>query len=162
MTIDYNDADVAAQLKEAVKDGGLRLAFDAASENGSTDAVVDAITERDGRVVVTLPASPATADRRRDVVAVEFILVHTLMMPSAYRVGSSFEAPFLPEDHAGVLAWVRRGLPALLEGWVEGKGSPRYSGQRLRVGSGLEEIWEGLQYIRDGKASAEKLVYIIA
>ena len=52
-------------------------------------------------------------------------------------------------------------LPILLRGWVENKGSPKFKGQTLKIGHGLDHISEGLTYMREGKVSAEKLVYII-
>jgi hypothetical protein len=52
-------------------------------------------------------------------------------------------------------------LPTFLKGWVEGKGSPKYKGQNLKIDHGLEKITEGLTYMKEGKVSAEKLVYII-
>ena len=52
-------------------------------------------------------------------------------------------------------------LPKLLEGWVEGKGSAKFKGQNLKVDHGLDHIVEGLRYMKEGKVSGEKLVYII-
>ena len=39
VTIDYKDPDVTKKLKEAVKAGGLKYAFDSISENGSTGSL---------------------------------------------------------------------------------------------------------------------------
>ncbi|KZP09824.1 GroES-like protein [Athelia psychrophila] len=70
--------------------------------------------------------------------------------------------PFIPEDNARALAWNTHEQPALVDGWVEGKGSKcGYRTQKLRVGEGLEGVMEGLNIMKRGEYAAEKLVYNI-
>jgi hypothetical protein len=80
-----------------------------------------------------------------------------------FTFAGAFDFPAIPEHRAASLEWVTKELPALLVGWVEGKGSPLYKGQSLRVlNGGLEQVYEGLDILRRGAYKAEKLVYKLA
>lgn len=69
--------------------------------------------------------------------------------------------PAMPEDNAATLAWVSKELPQVLAGWKDGK-SPKLVGPKIRhCEGGLEKIHEGFEIMRDGKYSAEKLVYVL-
>ena len=76
-----------------------------------------------------------------------------------FRFAGAFDFPAIEADRAASLGWVTNELPALLDGWVEGKGSPRYQPQPLRIGQGLSNVYEGLQILGQGSYRAEKLVY---
>lgn len=97
---DYREKDVVAVIRKAAGEQGIFAAYDTAAANGSTDmcigeyncglgwddaylAPTDAIGDKGGRVMATLPPSPESVNRRADV-KVEFVLVYTLM---GYAVG---------------------------------------------------------------------------
>ncbi|KAE9404578.1 GroES-like protein [Gymnopus androsaceus JB14] len=154
---DYKATDVAKQIQAAAGEEGIIYGFDTVSEKGSTDACVDAMSaSRGGKIITTLHPSEATQKRRKDV-HVEPTLVYTAIGP-ALTFG-----PVMPQDNAATLEYVSEYMPRILENWKEGKGSPMFNTQRLRhMQGGLEQIQEGLEIMRDGKYSREKLVYTIA
>jgi NADPH:quinone reductase-like Zn-dependent oxidoreductase len=159
VTIDYRETGVLAQIKDAVKQGGLQFALDTVNEKGSTDIVVDCITTN-GHVITTLPPSAETTNRRAGV-KVEFVLVYTLITDHDFTFGKVLPVKAVPSDHTAAQEFATNETIKLLEGWQEGKGAPHYKGQKLRIGRGLENIHEGLEYMEAGKVSAEKLVYTL-
>ncbi|KAJ9096302.1 hypothetical protein QFC20_006440 [Naganishia adeliensis] len=81
-------------------------------------------------------------------------------MGYAFKFAHRLEFPAMPQDRADSLAWVKETLPALLEGWKEGQGSPRYKGQALRVMPGESgRVYEGIKVLGEDSYKAEKLVY---
>ncbi|KAF7982634.1 hypothetical protein HWV62_27063 [Athelia sp. TMB] len=160
-TIDYHDTDALAQIRDALSGLPLRRAVDAVCEKGSTDIVIDAIDEGGGYVTATLPVAAPTTARRTDV-TVEFVLVLTLVTRGPITIAGGHTIPHIPDDNEKALAWCAREHPALVAGWVEGKGSAAgYRAQKLRVGQGLEGVMEGLEIMKRGEYGAEKLVYNI-
>ncbi|KAL8281312.1 hypothetical protein RQP46_006346 [Phenoliferia psychrophenolica] len=155
---DYKLPDVAKAIREA-SGGGVDFALDCACDNGSTDVAVDSIKASGGRVITTLPNSDATTNRRAEV-KVEFTLVYT-ELGYALRFANALDMPAMPEDTAATLVWVSKELPQVLAGWKDGK-SAKLVGPKIRkLDGGLEKIIEGFEIMRDGKYSAEKLVYTI-
>lgn len=140
--------------------GGLQFAFDTVTEKGSTDVIIDAITTPTGQVVTTLPISPETANRKPGVQA-GFTLVYSVVIDGDFLFGGVVPIKGNVNDHKFAQEFSVKESGRLFEGWVEGKGSPLYKPQKLRIGEGLEKVQEGLDYLRDGKVSAEKLVYIV-
>jgi len=160
VVIDYKASDVLDQIKAAVKDGGLKYAFDTICAKGSTDIIIDAITNTNGaHITTTLPVSDATKNRRQGV-KVEFLLVYTLVNDKDFIFARNIPIKAVPEDHVKSLKWVSEELPKLLEGWKEGEGNARYKGQKLTVAQGLDKIGDGLHSMKEGKVKG-KLVYLI-
>ncbi|KIK70162.1 hypothetical protein GYMLUDRAFT_34642 [Collybiopsis luxurians FD-317 M1] len=158
---DYKDADVAKQIQSVAGEGGITYGFDTVCEKGSTDATVDSLSPKGGRVITTLPVSEETQKRRKDV-EVEFTLVYT-ELGFALNFGHVLDLPAMPEDKTGTLEYVSAYMPRILEGWKAGQGSPKFKTQRLRhMPGGLDKIYEGLEIMRDGKYGREKLVYTVA
>ncbi|KAE9390322.1 GroES-like protein [Gymnopus androsaceus JB14] len=159
---DYKATDVMKQIQAATGEEGIIYGLDTVCENGSTDACVDAMSaSRGGNIITALPVSEATKNRRKDV-HVEFILVLT-EIGSALTFGGFLKLPAMPQDKAAALEYVSKYMPRILENWKEGQGNPRFNTQCLRhMQGGLEQIQEGLEIMRDGKYSREKLVYTVA
>ncbi|WVQ98262.1 hypothetical protein IAU59_005385 [Kwoniella sp. CBS 9459] len=157
---DYRNPDVLNAIKQAAGDQGVFAAYDTACIEGSTEICIDAIGPQGGSVMGTLPFSEDIVNRRKDV-RVEFVLVYTLM-GYAFRFASAFDFEAIPEDREQSYSWLTAELPALLEGWQEGVGSPRYKPATLRVGHGLESVHEGLKTLSEGSYKAEKLVYTVS
>ncbi|KZP08864.1 GroES-like protein [Athelia psychrophila] len=161
VTIDYKNEDVVKQIRDSLGGLPLRRALDTVCEQGSTYNVIDAIDAEGGYVTLTLPADAATSARRAEV-KLEFALAYTLVTRAPITFGKVVPVPFIPEDNARALAWNATEQGALVEGWVEGRGSTRgYRTQKLRVGEGLEGVMEGLNIMKRGEYAAEKLVYNI-
>ncbi|KAL1675929.1 chaperonin 10-like protein [Schizophyllum commune] len=158
---DYRDPEVVAKIVEASGSDGIIYALDTVSENGTTDAIVDAMSAtRGGRVITLLPVSEATKSRRPDV-SVEFTLLYTVLgyeLTFAHAVWM----PAMKGDEAQMSEWVSGYFPRILEGWKAGEGAPRYKTQRLRKLQGpLEDISKGLRIMSEGKYGREKLVHTI-
>ncbi|KAL1745022.1 chaperonin 10-like protein [Schizophyllum fasciatum] len=161
-TFDYKDLAVVAKITEAAGADGIIYGLDAISENGTTDAVVDALSkQRGGRVITTLPVSQETAARRADV-RPEFTLVYT-ELGYEFTFAGAVKFPAIKEDEARTLEYVAQDLPKILEGWKAGQGAPKFKTQRIRkLDGGLESVQEGLKIMADGNYGREKLVYTIA
>ncbi|KAE9390319.1 GroES-like protein, partial [Gymnopus androsaceus JB14] len=159
---DYKAPDVTKQIQATAGEEGIIYGLDTACEKGSTDACVDAMSASRGGNIITALLVPETTRNRRKDVHVEFILVYT-EIGSALTFGGFLELPAMPRDKAAALEYVSEYMPCILENWKEGEGSPRFNTQRLRhMQGGLEQIHEGLEIMRDGKYSREKLVYTVA
>ncbi|CAE6477090.1 unnamed protein product [Rhizoctonia solani] len=151
--INYKDSDVVQQIKRATGNS-LKFAFDTISEASTQAICVKSLAPaREGAtpgkvVVVLFPSNDAKA-LRNDVV-IQQTLVYTAL-------GRSFEWPKIqfpasPEDKARMAAW----MPKLEELVTNGQIKP--NPVKLWPG-GLEAVNEGFQYMREGKVSAEKIVY---
>lgn len=121
---------------------------------------MDTITENGAHVVTTLPVNP-TFPAHHPLTKVEFALAYALLMDKPFVFAKSATITPIKEESEKSREWLASELPKLLEGWIEGKGSPKYIGQKLKVGHGLDKIYEGLVYMKEGKVSGEKLVYTI-
>ncbi|MBE3045438.1 zinc-binding alcohol dehydrogenase family protein [Candidatus Bathyarchaeota archaeon] len=135
--VDYREGDEALvkNLKIAMDGRKLRHAFDAVSEKGSDENIVK-VLEADGRITTVLPGKehkviPATVE-------------HTFT-----NVGDT-HGP-LKEMSA---AWFRLVSLGLKEGWFSGHPHEVIPG-------GLGGVQEGLERLREGKASAVKYVFRI-
>ncbi|OCF44844.1 hypothetical protein I317_01333 [Kwoniella heveanensis CBS 569] len=156
---DYKDPSVFDRIKKAAGNQGVYAAFDTACNNGSTEVCIDAIRPQGGNVVATLPLAHDLVNRRKDVKA-EFLLVYTLL-GYALRFANAIDFEAIPEARDQSYKWVTEELPALLQGWQEGVGSPRYKPANLRVAHGLERVHEGLKTLAEGSYSNEKFVYTV-
>ncbi|KAF5393160.1 hypothetical protein D9757_001176 [Collybiopsis confluens] len=161
---DYRDGvDVGKLVLAATHGQGVNFGLDCIVEGGSTDACVDAISpSKGGRIIVLRgPISTETRGRRKDV-EIELILVYTLI-GFPINFGGIIQIPAIPADAVASLEYITAVLPHLLEGWKQGKGSPALKGPRLRLmPGGLENIYKGMEIMRDGKYGREKLVYTVA
>ncbi|KAK4700263.1 hypothetical protein P7C70_g5987, partial [Phenoliferia sp. Uapishka_3] len=123
------------------------------------DGAGDSIKASGGQVITTLPVTDEQASRRENV-SVEFTLVYS-ELGYALTFANAIDMPAMPEDARLAENWVTKELPALLEGWKDGKSS-KLIGAKLRENSGgLEGIIEGLKIMQKGEYAAEKLVYDI-
>ncbi|KAI0031021.1 chaperonin 10-like protein [Vararia minispora EC-137] len=158
--IDYKALDVVAQIKAAAGPDGVIYALDTHASDGSTEHVVDAMSEKRGGTVITLlPVAEGVIKRRSDV-HVEFTLVYTLL---GYEFSfAGFPFPESVEDKRRSLLYVTEVMPRILEGWKVGQGAPKIKAQHLRrMEGGLERIYEGLKVMADGNYAREKLVYTV-
>lgn len=152
VVVDYRSSDVVEQIRKATGDS-LKFAFDTISEASTLAICVKALAPAPqgttpGKIVVVLPPNKEVKALRDDVV-----IAHTLIYTALGRpLGPNF--PASPEDRAHMASW----MPKLEQLVAEGK--LKANPVKLWAG-GLEAVSEGFQYMRDGKVSAEKLVYNI-
>lgn len=153
-TYDYSDASTPQKIASSYPN--LSKALDCISENGTQQLCVKSLGTKGGRVVVLLkPDSEAIALRKGEV-----DIVHTLIYTALGRPFSYGKAEFPQEkvdtDSAFLKQWLNGDqghlYTLLKQGLVKGNKIKSMSG-------GLKGVPEGLQYLQDGKVSAEKLAY---
>lgn len=163
---DYKDPDVVAKIKQATGDS-ITKALDAISLKDSQRITAEALAPSGGKVVLVLQPIP-DATSRNDVEffrtcclnadRVDFILISyvaTLIYTAlgrAFDFGPSKHFPILPDDRAQIVEFLKK-VPQLVK-----NGAIKPASIKLWEG-GLAAIPDGLQYMREGKVSAEKIVY---
>ncbi|CAE6502805.1 unnamed protein product [Rhizoctonia solani] len=141
VTIDYKSSDVVEQIQKATGNT-LRFAFDTVC-NATTQAVcakslAPASEEgKPGKVLLVLPPNKDAQALRSDVVIQR-------------RAFGNF--PASPHDRQHMASW----MPKIEELIASGNVKP--NPVKLWPG-GLASVNDGFQYMRDGKVSAEKIVY---
>ncbi|GAB1523712.1 Zinc-binding oxidoreductase alcohol dehydrogenase [Rhizoctonia solani] len=154
-TMNCADADVVAQIQRATGNS-LKFAFDTISEENTQITCVKSLTPAPegttpGKVVVVLSPNKEAEALRKDVVIQGTLLYTALGRPFEWP---KIQFPASPEDRAHMASW----MPKLEE--LAAKGQIKPNPVRLWPG-GLEAVNEGFQYMREGKVSAEKIVYNI-
>ncbi|KDN36241.1 hypothetical protein RSAG8_11004, partial [Rhizoctonia solani AG-8 WAC10335] len=149
VVIDYKSSDVVEQIQKATGNT-LRFAFDTVC-NATTQAICAKSPApapeggKPGKVVVVLPPNKDAQALRSDVV-----IQHTLIYTALGRAFGNF--PASPHDREHMASWI----PKLEELVAKGKVKP--NPVKLWPG-GLVSVNDAFQYMRDGKVSAEKIVY---
>ncbi|EMD39360.1 hypothetical protein CERSUDRAFT_112991 [Gelatoporia subvermispora B] len=144
---DYRDPEVVQKVKAATGDS-LKEGFDTISLKESQALTAQVINPTGGKIVLLL--NPIPEAKVRDDVHVGYTLIYTSLGREFNLRGSHY--PVSSEDRAHMAAFLRK-VPALVK---EGKVKP--NPVKLWKG-GLTAIQDGLQYMREGKVSAEKIVY---
>ena len=145
---DYNDKDAASKIRQ-LTDNKLKLAWDTISEKGSAQFCADALsTESGGKYGSILQAKCP----REDVESTT-TLMYTIFGES-FKFGPQ-EIPAVSED----FEYAKKFL-AMTEGLLkEGK----IQAHKQTVGKdGLEGVLKGMEDMKNGKVSGEKLVYRIS
>ncbi|KAG9096729.1 hypothetical protein FS749_007852 [Ceratobasidium sp. UAMH 11750] len=154
VTVDYRSSDVVEQIQKATGNT-LKFAFDTISEGESQLICVKSLAPAPegatpGKVVVVLKPNKEAKALRNDVV-IQHTLAYTVFGRSfSYHSGAQF--PASAEDHNHMASW----MPKITDLVNSGKVKP--NPVKLWPG-GLEAINDGLQYMREGKVSAAKIVY---
>lgn len=156
--VDYSDADWPSQVRTHT-DNNLEYAFDCISEKGTQKSIAQSLSPtKGGHIVTLLPNSPELKSDIHDTVnkkvKLESTIVYTVFERTLkYGAFDNCGSP-TPEDKALWEKYLSM-LPHLLE---EGK----IKSNRIREMGGIEAINTGFQEQKEGKVSAEKLVYRIA
>ncbi|TFK91792.1 GroES-like protein [Polyporus arcularius HHB13444] len=147
VTIDYRDPDVVSKIKQATGDS-LKYAAEMIGEDQTHKIAVQAIGPSGG-TVVGLNVTQSTESGRKDVTIIETLLYS--VNGRAFSLGP-MQFPAAPEDRVHMAAFLKK-LPQLVR-----DGAVKPIPVKLWEG-GLEGVHGGLQYMREGKVSAEKIVY---
>ncbi|KAI0780487.1 GroES-like protein [Trametes elegans] len=145
---DYKEPDVVTKIKAATGDT-IRSALDTISLRETQEISAAVIAPGGGKVMHILGVIPE-ASSRTDVERSYTLLYWAL--GRAFSFGPGNEQPVKPEDRAHMVQFLNK-LPTFAK---EGKVKPLPI--KLWEG-GLEAVPAGLQYMREGKVSAEKIVY---
>jgi NADPH:quinone reductase-like Zn-dependent oxidoreductase len=140
---DYKDPEAPAKIKKwAEKYGGLKIAFDTFSEKGSTKLTADALSDDGGKIATILP--PQEGEVGSNIQVLFHLLYWVLEGPDKRE-----------QDFKDGAEWYSH-LPELIE---EGKVRNVIP---TKTQSGLDGVPEGLNLLKDGKVSAQKLAYTLA
>ena len=160
--MDYRDGDeaVVKGIQAALKGQKLGYAYDAVSEKGSVGNLGKVVDTNGGKITFVLPGKKYTDEL---AVGIE---------TSITRVG---DVHGTPDDlwEFGFVHW-RYIAKGLREGWFKPQPHEVVPGGMLfdmfillrclcaDLGAGLEGVQQGLQNLKDGKASAVKYIFKIA
>jgi len=144
---DYKSLDVVSQIKQVTGDS-LHLALDTHAKEGSQSLTVSAFGPGPGKLVV-IQAPDDDARKLRPDVEIQHTLIYTAL-GRPFTMGAHY--PISAEDRAHMVQFLRK-----LGGIVQA-GSIKPNPVKLWDG-GLESVKDGFKYMKDGKVSAEKIVY---
>ncbi|KAF8606095.1 GroES-like protein [Ceratobasidium sp. AG-I] len=153
--VDYNSSDIVEQIQKATGNS-LRVAFDTVSNATTQTICAKSIspTPEDaapGKIIVVLPPDEEAQALRKDIE-----IRNTTVYTSFGRAFAlpTVEFPALPADREHMASWIPKIKDLVDSGKIKPNPVKVWAG-------GLEAISEGLQYMRDGKVSGEKIVYNI-
>ncbi|GAA5981432.1 hypothetical protein JCM10908_004107 [Rhodotorula pacifica] len=150
-TFDYNDADVASKIAKEYP--SLQYGLDCISEGKTTVSIVKAIVaaKGTGRVITLLTNKDEELKQYAEKVKVEMTLVYTVLGVEFDWPGVTF--PVMPNDKSRMEEWCSKYLPELFKsGTIKPNPIQSFSG-------GLDNITEGLEYIKQGKNRGVKVTY---
>ncbi|RPD66616.1 GroES-like protein [Lentinus tigrinus ALCF2SS1-7] len=144
---DYRDPEVVSKIKAATGDAVTKV-FDAISEESTQRISAASVAPSGGKVVLLLRSKPGVTDRT-DVEFDETLIYTALGRAFAWP---SKHYPVSEEDRAHMVQFLKK-VPGLVK-----EGSLKPLPVKLWEG-GLSAVPDGLQYMREGKVTAEKIVY---
>ncbi|POY71205.1 hypothetical protein BMF94_5517 [Rhodotorula taiwanensis] len=151
-TFDYNDPEVSAKIAKEFP--SLQYGLDCISEGKTTVSIVKAIkgAKGTGRVItLLLNKDSEIKDVAGDNIKVEMTLAYTTLGVEFDWPGMTF--PAMPEHKSRMEDWCAKGLPQVFESGAV-KPNPIHS-----MSGGLENITEGLEYVKAGKNRGVKVTY---
>ncbi|BGP12437.1 Zinc-binding oxidoreductase alcohol dehydrogenase [Rhodosporidiobolus nylandii] len=150
----YSYSDPATPSAIAKANPTLSKALDTISEKGTTVAIAKAISEASGKghVVTLLPVQDEGL-KSYEAVKVEPTLVYTVLGVAFNMMGHEY--PVMPDDKKQMEEWLATQIPSL---FASGK---LRSNPVLLFEGGLEAVPKGLDFIKEGKNSAQKVVFKI-
>ncbi|KAK7694089.1 hypothetical protein QCA50_003665 [Cerrena zonata] len=148
---DYRDPDVVNKIKEVTGDS-IHIGFDTVSLESSQKISIQTFAPGPGKLLVILPPSKAAQEIRSDVL-VQVTLIYTSLGRAFDYKGSHY--PVQADDHSHMAEFLKK-TPELVK-----SGAIKPNPVKLWPG-GLEAVEEGLEYLKEGKNSGEKVVFRIA
>ncbi|GAA6040361.1 hypothetical protein JCM8097_007575 [Rhodosporidiobolus ruineniae] len=147
----YSDPEVSQNIAKDYPT--LSQALDTISEKGTTVSIAKAFSGGSGKghVVTLLPVKDDGLKEFEGKVVVEPTLVYTVLGVPFNMMGHDY--PKMDDDKKQMEEWLAGPIPEL---FAAGK---LRSNPLLKREGGLEKLPEGLDYLKAGKNSAQKLVY---
>jgi len=152
-TFDYHSKSCAEDIKKHTN-GKLKHVFDCISEGSSTEICVKAMSDEGGVYTTLLSVPDDKVKSINDKVTNNMTLAYFAFGEPFKKFGQSFEAK--PEE----FEYLKKFWELSYDLLASGKLKPH----RLTVnegGKGLEGVLKGLQLMREGKVSGNKLVYTL-
>jgi NADPH:quinone reductase-like Zn-dependent oxidoreductase len=148
---DYNSPTCSKDIKEYTKDQ-LKHVFDCISEGNSTKICVEAMSSDGGVYSTLLTIDEEKVTSINPKVEKKMTLAYTVV-GEAFKYGPK-EVPAVPEDFEfGKMFW-ELSTKLFADGKVK-----MHKPTVDKFDKGLHGVVRGMQYMREGKVSAEKLVY---
>ena len=151
----YGDPNTPAEIKK-LTDGKLYLGYDTISENGTTQLVIDAFGNdqdipkgKKKEVVNVLPVSDDALDHKAKSVTRYNIVTYSLFGKETTAYGQH-----LPADPSAYVFSIHS--YEMIERLLKEK---KLQSQKIKVFGGLENVSDGFAYMKEGKNSAEKIIY---
>ncbi|KAH9844380.1 GroES-like protein [Rhodofomes roseus] len=148
---DYRDPDVVSKIKETTKNS-LHHALDTISQESTQTLALNSYGPGPGKLITIQPLQEK-AKQLRDDVEKQITLIYTSLGREVNWNGIIFKAS--PEDHAHMAQFLSKTPGLVASGTVKPNPIKVWEG-------GLNAISDGLQHMREGKHSGEKIVYRIA
>ncbi|KAF3397061.1 hypothetical protein DPV78_008280 [Talaromyces pinophilus] len=143
---DYNEPNVGAHIREYTQNK-LKYAWDTVSEEGSAKICAEALSSEAGAKYGSILSVKSP---REDVESVN-TLMYTVF-GEEFKFGKGSEFPAIPEDFEYTKKFIELTEKLLAEG--------KLKAHRAKVGAdGLKGVLKGLEDMKAGKVSGEKLVY---
>lgn len=151
----YGDPNTPAEIKK-LTNGKLYLGYDTISENGTTQLVIDAFGNdqdipkgKKKEVVNVLPVSDDALDHKAKSVTRYNIVTYSLFGKETTAYGQH-----LPADPSAYVFSIHS--YEMIERLLKEK---KLQSQKIKVFGGLENVSDGFAYMKEGKNSAEKIIY---
>jgi NADPH:quinone reductase-like Zn-dependent oxidoreductase len=148
---DYNSPTCSKDIKEYTKDK-LKHVFDCISEGNSTKISVEAMSSTGGVYSTLLTIDDEKVASINPKVEKKTTLGYTIMGES-FKAGSN-DVPAVPENFEFGKTFWELSTKLLADGKVK-----VHKFTVNKFGKGLAGVVQGMQHMREGKVSAEKLVY---
>jgi NADPH:quinone reductase-like Zn-dependent oxidoreductase len=143
---DYNEPNVGAQIRDYTQNK-LKYAWDTVSEEGSAKICAEALTSESGAKYGSILSVKSP---REDVQSTNTLMYTVFGEEFSFGKGSKF--PAIPEDFEYTKKFIELTEKLLAEG--------KLKAHRAKVGAnGLKGVLKGLEDMKAGKVSGEKLVY---
>ncbi|BGP28536.1 Zinc-binding oxidoreductase alcohol dehydrogenase [Rhodotorula toruloides] len=149
----YSDPEVSSKIAKDYP--SLQYGLDTIAEGKTTVSCVKAVAaaKGEGHIMTLLTNKDEELQQYKDKVPAEMNLVYTVLGVEFDWPGVTF--PAMPEDKRQMEEWCANILPDLFA-------SGKLKANPIRsFGGGLDNITEGLEYLKTGKNSAQKVTYKI-
>ncbi|KAH9934278.1 GroES-like protein [Fomitopsis serialis] len=146
---DYKDPGVIAAIKEVTEDS-VRSAIDTQSTKETQELCVRAMGVGGGKLILMFPPTFKAKKLRKDVELIPTLIYTALGRP--FAIGPQAQYAAQPKDRAQIAGFFKK-MPDLVRNGL-------LVPNRVKLWEGgMRAIPEGLQYMRDGRVSGEKIVY---
>jgi len=146
LVFDYNDPDVVKNMKAATNDS-IHLTFDTISEDYTYPLILSTFAEgKPAKISVLHDPTPEFVEKRKDVDW------YNTFIYTAY--GPTVDTKNDEEERAVLSKFLWEKLPGLVKGGLKPNVIKKFEG-------GLDNVEASLDYLVQGKASGEKIVYTL-
>jgi len=144
LVFDYNDPDVAKNIGEATGNS-IHIVYDTISEDYTYPLILGSIAEgKPAKISVLHKPTPEFVEKRKDVQWFE-TFIYTAYGPTVNTKNNE-------EERAVLSKFLWEKLPGLVKGGLKPNVIKKFDG-------GLDNVEAALDYLVQGKASGEKIVY---